>query len=56
MELLNSIEISLRYENGPVRLSILDRYKEISLYLMGKLESIRIKYIIFLTINTIKTI
>ena len=47
MELLNSIEISLRDENGPVHLSILDRYKEISLYIMGKYESIRIKYINF---------
>jgi peptide chain release factor subunit 3 len=44
MELLDSIEIPERDENGPIRLPILDRYKETSLYIMGKLESGKIKY------------
>ena len=44
IELMDSIELPKRDENGPVRLSVLDRYKENSLFIMGKLESGIIKY------------
>ena len=43
-ELLDQIEIPNRDDNGPVRLPILDRYKENALYIMGKLESGTLKY------------
>ena len=39
IELLDSIEAPKRNDTGPVRLSILDRYKEKNLYIMGKLEN-----------------
>lgn len=39
IELLDSIDPPKRDENGPIRLSVLDRYKENSLFIMGKLES-----------------
>ncbi len=44
IELMDSIELPKRDEKGPVRVSVLDRYKENSVYLMGKLESGTIKY------------
>ena len=44
MELLDSIEVPQRNDTGPVRLPILDRYKENSLYIMGKLENGTLKY------------
>lgn len=44
IELLDSIEVPQRNDTGPVRLPILDRYKENSLYLMGKLENGTLKY------------
>jgi len=43
-ELLDQIEVPNRDDNGPVRLPILDRYKENALYIMGKLESGTLKY------------
>ena len=39
IELLDSIEAPKRNDTGPVRLSVLDRYKEKNLYIMGKLEN-----------------
>ena len=44
IEVMDTIELPKRDENGPVRVSILDRYKENSVYIMGKLESGTIKY------------
>ena len=44
IELMDTIELPKRDEKGPVRVSILDRYKETSVYIMGKLESGTIKY------------
>ena len=44
IELMDTIELPNRDEKGPVRVSILDRYKENSVYIMGKLESGTIKY------------
>ena len=44
IELMDTIELPKRDEKGPVRVSILDRYKENSVYIMGKLESGTIKY------------
>ncbi|MCQ2818719.1 MAG: GTP-binding protein [archaeon] len=44
VELLDTIDPPQRDENGPVRVSILDRYKENSLFIMGKLESGIVKY------------
>ena len=44
MELLDSIEVPKRDDQGPVRLPILDRYRENSLYIMGKLENRTLKY------------
>ena len=37
IEVMDTIELPKRDENGPVRVSILDRYKENSVYIMGKL-------------------
>ena len=44
IQLMDTIELPKRDEKAPVRLSILDRYKENSVYIMGKLESGTIKY------------
>ena len=44
IELMDTIELPKRDEKGPVRVSILDRYKENSVYIMGKLESGTLKY------------
>ena len=44
IQLMDTIELPKRDEKAPVRLSILDRYKENSVYNMGKLESSTIKY------------
>ncbi len=44
IQLMDTIELPKRDEKGPVRVSILDRYKETSVYIMGKLESGTIKY------------
>ena len=44
IQLMDTIELPKRDEHGPVRVSILDRYKENSVYIMGKLESGTIKY------------
>ena len=43
-QLLDQIDIPNRDDNAPVRLPILDRYKENALYIMGKLESGTLKY------------
>ena len=44
IQLMDTIELPKRDEKAPVRLSILDRYKENSVYIMGKLECGTIKY------------
>ena len=44
IEIMDTIELPKREENGPVRVSILDRYKENQVYIMGKIESGTIKY------------
>ena len=44
IEIMDTIELPKRDENGPVRVSILDRYKENQVYIMGKIESGTIKY------------
>ena len=44
IQLMDTIELPKRDEKGAVRVSILDRYKENSVYIMGKLESGTIKY------------
>ena len=44
IQLMDTIELPKRDEKAPVRLSVLDRYKENSVYIMGKLESGTIKY------------
>ena len=44
IQLMDTIELPKRDDQGPVRVSILDRYKETSVYIMGKLESGTIKY------------
>ena len=44
VEIMDTIELPKRDENGPVRVSILDRYKENQVYIMGKIESGTIKY------------
>ena len=44
IEIMDTIELPKRDENGPVRVPILDRYKENQVYIMGKIESGTIKY------------
>jgi peptide chain release factor subunit 3 len=44
IQLMDTIELPKRDEKAPVRVSILDRYKENMVYIMGKLESGTIKY------------
>ena len=44
IQIMDTIELPKRDENGPVRVSILDRYKENQVYIMGKIESGTIKY------------
>ena len=44
VDIMDTIELPKREENGPVRVSILDRYKENQVYIMGKIESGTIKY------------
>ena len=44
IDLMDTIELPKRDEKGPVRVSILDRYKENAVYIMGKLESGTLKY------------
>ena len=44
IQLMDTIELPKRDEKAPVRLSVLDRYKENSVYIMGKLETGTIKY------------
>ena len=44
IDIMDTIELPKRNEKGPVRVSILDRYKENSIYIMGKLESGTLKY------------
>ena len=44
IEIMDTIELPKRDENAAVRVSILDRYKENQVYIMGKIESGTIKY------------
>ena len=44
IQLMDTIELPKRDEKASVRVSILDRYKENNVYIMGKLESGTIKY------------
>ena len=44
IEIMDTIELPKRDESGPVRVSILDRYKENQIYIMGKIESGTIKF------------
>ena len=44
IQIMDTIELPKRDENGPVRMSILDRYKENQVYIMGKIESGTIRY------------
>lgn len=44
LETFDKMEIPVRDRNGPLRISILDRYKEGGLFIMGKVESGTIKY------------
>ena len=44
IQLMDTIDLPKRDEKAAVRVSILDRYKENSVYIMGKLESGTIKY------------
>ena len=44
VEIMDTIELPKRDENAAVRVSILDRYKENQVYIMGKIESGTIKY------------
>ena len=44
IEILDEITIPERDENAPIRMSILDKYKDNYLYIMGKLESGTLKY------------
>ena len=44
IQIMDTIELPKRDENGPVRMSILDKYKENQVYIMGKIESGTIKY------------
>ena len=44
IQIMDTIELPKRDENSPVRVSILDRYKENQVYIMGKIESGTIKY------------
>ena len=50
LDLLDSLELPPRNEKGPLRIPVLDRYKEQSVYVLGKIESgtIRVgqKYIV----------
>ena len=44
IQLMDTIDLPKRDEKAPVRVSVLDRYKENNVYIMGKLESGTIKY------------
>lgn len=44
LELLDSQDLPPRNENGPVRIPLLDRYKDQGVYLLGKIESGTVKY------------
>ena len=44
IQIMDTLNLPKRDPNAPVRLSILDRYKENTIYIMGKLESGTIKY------------
>lgn len=44
LETFDKMEVPVRDRNGPLRISILDRYKEGGLFIMGKVESGTIKY------------
>ena len=43
-QILDQLEVPQRFENGPVRIPILDRYKENGMHLLGKIESGTVKY------------
>ena len=44
LELLDQQDVPARADNGPVRVPILDRYKEQGVYILGKIESGTVKY------------
>jgi len=44
LDLLDSLDCPERNPNGPVRLPILDKYKEVGMHALGKLESGTVKY------------
>lgn len=43
LELLDVLELPPRNEKGPLRIPVLDRYKEQNIYVLGKIESGTIK-------------
>jgi peptide chain release factor subunit 3 len=55
LEVLDELETPPRTENGPVRVPILDRYKEQGVYLLGKIESGTVKYGATYTLMPTKT-
>lgn len=54
METLDSLEAPQRNEGGPLRIPILDRYKENGLHVLGKVESGIVKYGATYTISPTK--
>jgi translation elongation factor EF-1alpha len=44
LEILDSLEVPERKEDAPLRIPILDRYKDQGIYLLGKIESGIVKY------------
>lgn len=44
LELFDALQTPQRNENGPLRIPILDRYKDAGIHIMGKVESGIIKY------------
>ena len=43
LDLLDQIDLPERKANGPLRIPVLDRYKEQNIYVLGKIESGTIK-------------
>lgn len=56
IELLDTLELPPRSENGPVRIPILDRYKENGIHILGKIESGTVKYGATYTLMPSKTV